>query len=165
MTKLRKKKMTIEVDVQRACEFPSLPGDEQFAAWAVAVLADRQDTELTVRLVGREESRDLNERFRGKDRPTNVLSFPAGLPEGLGISLLGDVVICAPVVAEEAEEQGKTLADHLAHLTVHGILHLLGYDHQQEADAERMEQREVEILATLGVADPYRENRPESAGN
>jgi probable rRNA maturation factor len=148
--------MTIEVDVQRACDFAALPEDEQFAAWARAALADRQQAELTVRLVDREESRDLNNRFRDKDRPTNVLSFPAGLPEELGISLLGDVVICAPLVAEEAEDQGKTLADHLAHLMIHGILHLLGYDHQEEAAAEQMEQREVEILSTLGVANPYR---------
>src|SRR5690606_41420370 len=99
---------------------------------------------------------------RGKDQATNVLSFPAelpeGLPEGVHMPLLGDIVLCAPVVAREAREQGKPLAAHYAHLTVHGVLHLLGWDHEDEKDAEAMEQLEREILAGLGIDDPYRDD-------
>ena len=101
----------------------------------------------------------MNHHYRGKDYPTNVLSFPAdvpeGLPKGVKMPLLGDLVICAPVVAHEAREQGKSLAAHYAHMTVHGVLHLLGWDHEDEREADCMEQLEREILASLGVEDPY----------
>src|SRR5690606_11330766 len=96
-----------------------------------------------------------NRHYRGKDYATNVLSFPADLPEGVKLPLLGDLVICVPVVTREATEQGKRLNDHYAHLTVHGALHLLGWDHEDEREAECMEQLEREILASLGIADPY----------
>jgi probable rRNA maturation factor len=106
-------------------------------------------------LVDEPESRALNERYRGKDRPTNVLSFPAELPEELDIPLLGDIVICAPLVAEEASSQGKPVEAHWAHLVVHGVLHLLGHDHQLESEAREMEALEVELLASLGFPNPY----------
>jgi len=147
--------MTIEVDVQNATEFDPVPGDDQLGRWAAAALQGRQDAELTLRLVDEPESRALNERYRGKDRPTNVLSFPAELPEELDIPLLGDIVICAPLVAEEASSQGKPVEAHWAHLVVHGVLHLLGHDHQQEAEAREMEAIEVELLASLGFPNPY----------
>ena len=147
--------MTIEVDVQNATAFEPLPEQAQFSHWVVTALQGKADAELTLRLVDRQESRDLNARFRGKDKPTNVLSFPAELPPGLGIPLLGDIVICAPLVGEEAESQGKSLQSHWAHLVIHGVLHLLGYDHQEEREAVEMEAIEVDLLASLGFGNPY----------
>jgi probable rRNA maturation factor len=147
--------MTIELEIQRATVCAALPTDGQFERWAAVALQGRSEAELTIRLVDREESRDLNRRFRGKDAPTNVLSFPADLPADLALPLLGDIVICAPLVAEEAVAQGKREDAHWAHLTIHGILHLLGYDHRQAAAAELMEGLEIRLLAGLGIADPY----------
>jgi probable rRNA maturation factor len=115
--------------------------------------------EITVRLVDAEESRELNHTYREKDKPTNVLSFPSDLPdfllEQMDVMPLGDLVICVPVMAAEAIEQGKTEQAHWAHLTLHGTLHLLGYDHIEDADAEEMEALEVAALSQLGIANPY----------
>ncbi len=147
--------MTIDLDIQNASEFEPIPRQEQFALWVEAALQGKDDTELTLRLVDKSESRELNARFRGKDQPTNVLSFPADLPPGIDIPLLGDIVICAPLVEEEARTQDKPLQEHWAHLVIHGILHLLGYDHQVEQDAIEMERIEVELLASLGIGNPY----------
>jgi probable rRNA maturation factor len=128
------------------------------AAAALAAAAPRGEHELSVLLADDAAVRALNRDWRGKDLPTNVLSFPAGAPvaEGAPI-LLGDVALAFETVAHEAEAQGKALPDHLRHLLVHGVLHLLGHDHEIEAEAERMEGLERRILAGLGVADPYRE--------
>ena len=147
--------MAIELDLQRAGDFDNAPSEEQFMIWVAAALQTRDDAELTIRLVGREESRTLNRTYRDKDRETNVLSFPAELPPGIDIPLLGDIVICAPLVEQEALEQAKSSEDHWAHLVLHGVLHLLGYDHVQESDAEEMEALEASLLAGLGIADPY----------
>jgi probable rRNA maturation factor len=147
--------MTIEVDVQKATAFDPLPDDEQFNLWVNTAIEGEGDAELTLRLVDQEESRELNSRYRGKDKPTNVLSFPADLPPGLNLNLLGDIVICAPLVGEEAEAQQKSLHSHWAHLVIHGVLHLLGHDHQDELEAEKMESIEVELLASLGFGNPY----------
>jgi probable rRNA maturation factor len=147
--------MAIEVEVQYAVAAEDLPTPKDFESWIAAALAGRDDAELTVRVVGRDESRDLNARYRDKDAPTNVLSFPADLPPGVELPLLGDIVICAPLVEREARAQGKAIRAHWAHLTVHGLLHLLGYDHQEEAEAAAMEALETRILAGLGYADPY----------
>ena len=138
-----------------------LPASVSFRRWVAAALAGAghtRDTELSIRIVDSAEGRELNHQYRGKDYATNVLSFPVELPEGLDIEipLIGDLVICAPVVAREADEQGKPVRHHWAHLTVHGTLHLLGYDHIVEAEAEAMEALERRILATLGIPDPYR---------
>ncbi len=133
-----------------------LPAPASFRRWAGAALMGRKrEAELGLRVVDADEGQALNRDYRGKDYATNVLSFPAELPPGLKLPLLGDLVLCAPVVAREAAEQGKPLAAHYAHLTVHGVLHLLGYDHMAEAEAERMEAEERRILAGLGIADPY----------
>jgi len=133
-----------------------LPAANRFRVWANAALPSRQATSsLTIRLVETAEIHALNQRFRQQDKPTNVLSFP--LPAALQQQhdVLGDVLICPAVAAAEAQAQHKTLADHLAHLTVHGVLHLLGFDHIQADQARRMEAAECRILATCGIADPY----------
>jgi probable rRNA maturation factor len=147
--------MSVELDLQNATTFQPVPEHEQFEAWVRVALAGREDAELTLRLVDREESRQLNSQYRDKDRATNVLSFPADLPAGMDLPLLGDVVICAPLVAEEASAQRKAVQSHWAHLVIHGVLHLLGFDHQAEKEAEEMESLEVDMLDSLGIANPY----------
>ncbi|WP_237055010.1 rRNA maturation RNase YbeY [Microbulbifer sediminum] len=147
----------LQLDVQRPSRCTPLPTDDQLALWASAALGEQRDSaELSVRIVDEAESRELNLQYRGKDKPTNVLSFPADLPPDLALPLLGDLVICAPVVAAEAEQQHKGLFAHWAHMMVHGTLHLLGYDHIEDAEAETMENLETRILGDLGFPDPYR---------
>lgn len=151
--------MSPVVDRQQALAAEGLPGQAELEAWVAAVLARHDvaaDSELTVRLVDSQESQALNRDYRGRDRPTNVLSFPFESPPGVALPLLGDLVICHPVVAAEAAEQDKPLADHYAHMVVHGTLHLLGYDHIEDEEAEAMERLEREILAEFHIADPYR---------
>ncbi|SHF02395.1 probable rRNA maturation factor [Microbulbifer donghaiensis] len=146
----------LHVDVQRASRCTDLPSDDSIQTWVAAALSGRREAaELVVRIVDEEESRQLNSQYRGKDKPTNVLSFPAELPEDLDLPILGDLVICAPVVAQEAEQQRKAPSAHWAHMVVHGTLHLLGYDHIDDTDAEVMEKLETGLLAGLGFADPY----------
>ncbi|MFO8046917.1 MAG: rRNA maturation RNase YbeY [Halomonas sp.] len=148
------------VDRQVAVEAEGLPTQAEFEAWVGATLGRHEvadDSELTVRLVGTVESRQLNRDYRGHDRPTNVLSFPFECPPGVELPLLGDLVICHPVVVAEAAEQDKAQRDHYAHMVVHGTLHLLGHDHIEDEEAEAMESLEREILASLGIDDPYRE--------
>ena len=145
----------LELDLQLAGDFESVPEAGEFRQWVATALGDHGKTELTIRVVGTEESRELNRSFRGKDRATNVLSFPAELPPGIAVPLLGDIVICAPLVAQEAQAQGKPLQAHWAHLTVHGVLHLLGHDHQQDDEAAIMESLEIRLLASLGFENPY----------
>ena len=142
---------------------PAALDDSQIQQWvstALTHLDAAQDCDLSIRMVDLAESQQLNADYRGKDKPTNVLSFPSDVPENMaamiGYRPVGDLVICWPVVQAEAAEQQKTVLDHLCHLTVHGVLHLLGYDHEtSEADAEEMEALEVEILGNLGVGNPY----------
>ena len=154
------------VEVQRSetlsCECPS---DDLLRQWTRAVLEisgsevkTNGDTAVTIRIVDTAEIRASNQQWRGKDSATNVLSFPADFPPEAGVNYLGDVMVCADVLMQESEEQAKTLKDHWAHIVVHGVLHLQGFDHENTHDAEIMEQREKEILATLGVADPYRDD-------
>lgn len=155
----------IELEVQRATRWQPLPGDAEFELWVRTALRGLEAAELTIRIVDREESREFNRRYRGKDAPTNVLSFPADLPAEVGINLLGDILICAPLVGEEAREQGKAEQAHWAHLTIHGVLHLLGHDHQEAADAEVMEGIEIALLESLGIANPYEASGPGPATN
>jgi probable rRNA maturation factor len=153
--------MSVELDYQLAVESGEpgadvVPGEPQVRAWVETVLAGRRDhAELTVRIVGAEESAELNGTYRKKQGPTNVLSFPFEVPPGLELSLLGDIVVCAPVVAREAAEQGKPAEAHWAHMVVHGTLHLLGYDHIEPGEAQVMESLETAILADLGYPNPY----------
>ena len=144
----------LNLSVQYACNTDGVPSRPQFRAWARAALnADgMRGGQITLRLVDAEEGQSLNRDYRGKDYATNVLSFPYEIEP----VVIGDLAICHPVVVREATEQGKTLEAHYAHLVVHGVLHLQGYDHETgEADAARMEDKEREILASLGFADPY----------
>lgn len=153
----------IELDVQLAST-DKVPAAAELQRWCELALRQRSgDSELTIRLVDEEEGRELNRTWRHKDYPTNVLSFPADVPdEFLDIPLLGDLVICVPVVEREAAEQGKPPAAHWAHLVIHGCLHLLGYDHIEDAEAEEMEALERQLLAELGHPDPYAELSPET---
>jgi probable rRNA maturation factor len=148
------------VDRQVAVDAENLPEEAELATWVAAVLARHAGEarhELTVRFVDARESRTLNRDYRGKDHPTNVLSFPFEAPSGVALPLLGDLVICHPVVLAEAAGQDKSTRAHYAHMVVHGTLHLLGHDHLQDTEAEAMEALERDILAGLGIADPYLE--------
>jgi probable rRNA maturation factor len=145
--------LSIDLDNASNCEHPALANIEQ---WVGSAIAQRMDeAEISIRITDREEISELNKTYRNKDGATNVLSFPADLPEALQLPLLGDLVICAPVVEDEAQQQGKPLQAHWAHMVIHGTLHLLGYDHIDDNDAEIMENLEVEILASLGFSNPY----------
>ncbi|WP_434112427.1 rRNA maturation RNase YbeY [Methylocaldum sp. GT1TLB] len=146
----------ISVEVQHATVRQWVPEDGKFLHWASAA-AKREDAELVIRIVDETESVELNEHYRHKAGPTNILSFPFEVPEGVPNQLLGDLVICAAVVEREAREQGKTLEAHWAHMVVHGVLHLQGYDHISESDAAVMEAEEIAILNDLGFPNPYEE--------
>lgn len=149
------------IDIQRASQFVSQPTDEELASWAKKLLELNQlkQAELSIRIIDEKEMQALNFEYRKKHKATNVLSFPAHMPEGfaLPVPLLGDIVICAPVIVAEAKAQGKTLEAHWVHMLLHGILHLLGFDHQTDKQAEVMEKKEVEILSQLGFSDPYKD--------
>jgi len=153
--------MQLEVEIQHATEYLDLPAEADFIRWVGAALQrEPARLEVVIRLVDEAESRHLNLTYRGKDGPTNVLSFPFEAPPGVPSHLLGDLVICAPVVVAEARAQGKTELAHWAHMVVHGVLHLQGYDHQNDAEAQRMEALERSILAHLHFPDPYDEEEP-----
>lgn len=144
-----------EVEIQRASTASDLPCDSDLKRWASAALLDNEKTNVVIRLVDSEESRQFNNDYRGVDKPTNVLSFPFEAPAEIADNLLGDMIICAPVVGQEARQQNKPLKAHWAHMVAHGMLHLQGYDHQNDQQSEQMERLEVKILATLGFPDPY----------
>lgn len=151
------------IDLQVAVGNSDLPTLEQLQTWVSAALTAAHyrapEAELSVRLVDKSESQSLNHQYRGKDKPTNVLSFPFEQPQGLPseaqLPLLGDLVVCADIVAQEASEQSKTLHAHWAHMLIHGTLHLLGFDHIIDAEAEEMEALEIQILSSLGYSNPY----------
>jgi probable rRNA maturation factor len=151
--------MSTAVSIQRASRLANIPSDRLLRKWVNAALAGikaANASEVTLRVVNAAEGRNLNSAFRGKDYPTNILTFV--YHEKKSPVLMGDLVVCAPVVAREAKDQHKTLADHYAHLCVHGILHLGGFDHENPRDAKRMESLEVKILSELGVGSPYRDD-------
>lgn len=149
--------MSIILDFQLASSASGIPSEAQFQQWLdAAVTPFQDDAEVTIRIVDEAESQQLNFDYREKDKPTNVLSFPFQQPPGIEeLPLLGDLVICAQVVEREASEQNKPLAAHWAHMVVHGCLHLLGFDHITEDEAQEMEAEEIQILADLGFANPY----------
>jgi probable rRNA maturation factor len=134
----------------------NLPSQDDFQSWVEAALTPyKKPFELTIRLVTSEESQQLNGQYRDKDKPTNVLSFPFEVPEGIELDLLGDLIICVPVVEQEASEQKKALSAHWAHMVIHGCLHLLGYDHIGDDEAAEMEALETKIITALGFPAPY----------
>ena len=154
--------MQAELEIQRVSTSKNIPLDEQFRLWVEAALPGQPGKYITaIRIVDEQEAQRFNRDYRDRDYATNVLSFTAQLPEGLPPEIrrsqLGDLLICAPVVAREAKEQCRLETNHWAHLTIHGILHLLGYDHEQADEALVMESLETEILAQLGISDPYQD--------
>ncbi len=151
--------MSTIVDIQFACSTPDLPTESDFLLWAETALnsvsSSNKSFELTIRLVDSKESKALNQQYRGKNKPTNVLSFPFEVPAGIKLNLIGDLVICSQVVTNEAKTQKKALNDHWAHMVIHGCLHLRGFDHISDSEAKEMEDLEVSILAKLGIKNPY----------
>lgn len=148
--------MTTTIHSQRVSANKDLPTDAQLLEWVTkAVASFRVESEVTIRITDNAESQELNHQYRGKNKPTNVLSFPFEAPPQLSLPLLGDLVICAPVVQEEAHAQNKPLEAHWAHMVIHGCLHLLGFDHETEADADEMETLEIAIMQQLGYNNPY----------
>ena len=146
------------IEIQTVHQASNLPDEQQIQGWVEAALQNHpSDTEIVVRIVDEQESAELNQQYRHKSGPTNILSFPVDLPEGIVLDLLGDLVICAPVLEKEAIEQQKVLADHWAHIIIHGVLHLLGYDHIEEDDATIMQTLEIKLLAELGLDNPYQD--------
>jgi len=153
-------KPPLQVSVHDVSSFANVPAKRQLVAWATRAVADTAGGELTIRIVDETESAELNARYRGHSGPTNVLSFAGTSAGDVAVPdavVLGDLVICAQVVDREARQQGKTLEAHWAHIVMHGVLHLLSYDHETAVEAEIMESRERELLATSGFADPYRD--------
>lgn len=149
--------MSAHIEVQFACKNAGdITSATEVKSWAIAALGRRNGQQnLTVRFVDESEGAQLNRRYRQRCGPTNVLSFPYGQLPGGDDTFFGDIAVCAPLVLREATEQGKTAQAHCAHLVVHATLHLLGYDHQTEEDARRMESQEVAVLSQLGLSDPY----------
>ncbi|TQV74809.1 rRNA maturation RNase YbeY [Aliikangiella marina] len=151
--------MHLVVDIQNIIEDENVPKTADVEGWVAEALAQggytQESGELTIRVVGLEESQQLNDTYRGKNKPTNVLSFPFEAPPGIPCDLLGDLVICHAIVEAEAKAQSKNTIAHWAHMVIHGTLHLLGYDHLEPAEAEKMESIEVNILAKFKIANPY----------
>jgi probable rRNA maturation factor len=146
----------VDLDLQIAvASADNLPDEAVLRHWIALAVGEARPVEITLRIVTAAESQQLNRDYRGVDKPTNVLSFPADLPPEVELPLLGDLVICREVVEREAAEQDKPLSAHWAHLVIHGTLHLLGYDHIEERDAEVMEMLEISLLAALGYTNPY----------
>lgn len=151
--------MTAIIDLQVATQQSTIPAQAQIQQWLDLCFTQLHipQAEITIRVVDCAESQQLNRDYRGKDKPTNVLSFPFEAPPGIDLDLLGDLVVCAPVVADEAAQQHKKEIDHWAHMILHGTLHLLGYDHIDDAEAQEMETLEIALLAKLEIDDPYQD--------
>ncbi|WP_062067124.1 rRNA maturation RNase YbeY [Cellvibrio sp. OA-2007] len=151
--------MAHQIDIESNSQSQLIPALSEIERWIEAALQsqDLENTEVSIYIVDEEEGQELNSQYRGRDYPTNVLSFPADIPEEVGTPLLGDLVVCAPVVEREAQEQNKALAAHWAHMLVHGTLHLIGFDHIDDGEAEEMESLETQIIIGLGYPAPYQD--------
>lgn len=144
------------LDIQRIFQGQNIPDDRQINQWVVlALLGKNQNSEVVIRIVDENESARLNQQYRKKSGPTNVLSFIFDSPGNIELNLLGDLVVCAPVVEKEAKQQSKETYDHWAHIIIHGILHLQGFDHLEERDAIVMEEQEIKILKKINITNPY----------
>lgn len=152
--------LTVELAISRTADAKkmNIPDQESFQLWAESSCLGDDDAIASLQIVGRDEIQHLNKTYRDKDTPTNVLSFSIQSPDEVDIKILGDLVLCVDVIDEEAKAQGKSLHAHWAHMVVHGMLHLQGYDHVEDSDAEVMEAMEVDILRKLGFEDPYSEH-------
>lgn len=150
--------MALSIEIIRDIASDDLPSDMELQRWANLAAEHQDDYELCIRIVDINESQELNSTYRGKDKPTNVLSFPFEQMPGIDLKILGDIAICAPIVEQEAREQNKATNDHWAHLVIHGVLHLRGFDHITDTDAEIMEQLERDLLKQLQISDPYSQN-------
>lgn len=151
--------MAYQIDIESNSQNQQIPARPELERWISAALQsqDFENAEVSVYIVDEDEGQELNAQYRGKDYPTNVLSFPADIAEEVGVPLLGDLVVCAPVVEREAQEQGKTLQAHWAHMLIHGTLHLVGFDHIDDDEAETMETLETQIVTGLGYPAPYQD--------
>ncbi|NKF49581.1 rRNA maturation RNase YbeY [Shewanella sp. WXL01] len=150
--------LQLDLDLQVATDATNIPSQQDFELWATTAIGNAMtQAELTIRLVDSDESQSLNRNYRGKDKPTNVLSFPFEAPPEVELPLLGDLIICVSVVEQEAKAQNKSLQAHWAHMVIHGCLHLLGYDHIIDAEAEEMEALETQLIQGLGYDNPYKE--------
>ncbi len=147
-----------QLDIQVASNSSSLPNKMHFQTWVDSVLTD--DSEIVIRLVDNAESAELNQKYRHKKGATNILSFPFEVPEMIDSTLLGDLVICAPMIEQQAKQQQKHLLHHWAHIVIHGILHLCGYNHEDDAEAQIMEAKEINLLKKLFIRNPYQEQIP-----
>ncbi len=146
------------LDFQVVSQSKSIPSIDQFQSWIDVVLNDEsRDSEIVVRIIDEAEMTQFNEQYRDKQGPTNILSFPFDVPEGIESDLLGDLLICAPIIEKESLQQNKIVDHHWAHMIVHGVLHLLGYDHIDKCDAEEMEALEIKILRKIKIKNPYEE--------
>ena len=145
------------ITLQKISKIKSLPNKRQFSSWVKQALpSNKKNHELVIRIVDTKEITELNKKYRKKNRPTNIISFPFDLPLGVKNNFLGDLVICAPLVKQEAKLQHKTITAHFAHLVIHGVLHLLGYDHKKNNDSKKMEALEIKHLKKLGFENPYK---------
>jgi probable rRNA maturation factor len=151
--------MAYQIDIESNSQSQQIPSVADLERWISVALQSQklEEAEVSIYIVDEDESQELNAQYRGRDYPTNVLSFPADIAEEVGVPLLGDLVVCAPVVEREAQEQGKTLQAHWAHMLIHGTLHLVGFDHIDDDEAEAMETLETLILTSLGYPAPYQE--------
>ncbi len=150
--------MSVKLEMSQSDDVPPdsfVPAESDCKQWVESALQRDDDVIASMQIVSVDEMQQLNRDYRGKDKPTNVLSFPMDVPQEIGLNLLGDLVLCAQVIADEAAQQNKPLQAHWAHMIVHGMLHLQGYDHIEEHEAEHMEALEIDILQTLGFANPY----------
>ena len=155
--------MNLTLDIDNASSCSQIPNEPLVYRWVYAALKgqtieEKDDVELSIRIVDEQESAEFNQRYRDKQGATNVLSFPADLPDSLQLPLLGDLIICAPVVEMEAQQQKKTLDAHWAHMIIHGSLHLIGFDHIHDQDAEEMEALETSIITGLNFPPPYEQS-------
>lgn len=148
--------VSIELSISEGVNESALPSNEKFQDWAQASYLAKDEVIVSVQIVGSNEMQSLNKTYRGKDKPTNVLSFPMEMTEEVGINILGDLALCDDVIESEAKQQGKSTEAHWAHMVVHGMLHLQGYDHIDDDEAEKMEAMEIEILNSFGFGNPYK---------